>query len=42
MFNFGMLNCLTFDQDVELVVLLPNGGFVESRDLVCTRSYFNV
>ena len=37
-----MLNCLTFDKDVELVRLVANGGFVESPDLVCTRLYFNV
>ena len=41
-FNFGKLNCLTFDQDVELATLLPNGGFVESHNLVCTRLYFDV
>ena len=37
-----MLNCLIFDKDVELVRLVPNDGFVESRDLICTRLYFNV
>ena len=42
MINFGMLNCLTFDKDMELVRLVANGGFVESLDLVCTGLYFNV
>ena len=42
MINFGMLNRLTFDKDVELVRLVPNGGFVESRDLLCTRLFVNV